>query len=804
MASRETEAASPFASLWSSPLPLWAAALLCGQGLAAARIALDPGDQGALAAGAALAALARRPWITIALALALAGYLQTAALLRPPADPQHVAALAGRRLDLRARVLEIQPREEGRIRLLLEARAARTAEEWRAAHGLALLTLAEPRRAWSVGALIEAPLLLRRPRNFGNPGEFDYEGYLARRGVHATAFLRDDAALVLVKPAAPGWIDAWRARVSRLLAELDSPAREIVAALILGEMGSLPERVRQQFAATGVSHVLSISGLHVAMVGGAAYAVLRWLLARSEWLLLRTRVPLWAAASSLAPVWLYAELAQAGVATWRALVMLAVLAAAVLAGRRADLFASLAAAAIVVALLWPGVALDVSFQLSFVAVAALALGLERYWRWWRVWQEARLLHLRGRGWRWLGWGLASLVANLSALAATTPLTALHFNQVAPLAVVANPLVVPLLGTVSVGLGLLGAAMALAAEPPARLCLELAGAAAALGASLCAWLARWPGAGLRVVTPTPLELLLLYAGMAALAAPRGPARRRVLALVALALALDLGWAMRERWFRRELRLTFLAVGQGDCTVIEFPGSAVMVVDGGGLRGFDSGARIAAPYLWRQRVARLDYLVLTHPQFDHYGGLASLAREFAPREFWHSGARSESASFAALRRAVSEAGARDVVLGAGASRQIGGCRVEVLWPPSRRALSVNDASLVLRIDCGAGASVLLPGDLEAAGERALLATGVDLRAAVLKVPHHGSGTSTTHDFLAAVAPRIGVISAGFENRFGFPDAGVLTRLRQAGVEVRRTDESGAVVLRWPDAPQPLHGR
>lgn len=785
------EGISPLHALGRGPLPLWALAYLGGQATAGVDAAGEIVPATALGGLGLLAFASRRWWLAVAILLAVAGHAQVAARLRPPSDTAHVAGLPPVRVALRARVLENAAREGGRRRLLLEAEAARRGGAWGEARGRVQLTLARPRRDWPPGALVEARLKLRRPRNFGNPGEFDYEGYLARRGVWATAFALDDADMRLLEEPRPGAIDAWRARVATRLQALDSPARELLAALILGEGAGVPRRLRQEFAAAGVSHVLAISGLHVAMVGGSAFAAIRWLLARSEWLLLQGRVPLLAAALSLLPVWLYAELARAGVATWRALAMLAVVVAAVLAGRRRDVFAGIAAAAIAVGTMWPGVALELSFQLSFSAVVAIVLAMDRFWRWWRRRAEARLYHLRGRRFRWLGWVLAGVAVNLAALAGTAPLTALHFNQVPLAAMVANPLVVPLTGTAAVALGLLGAVTLLAAEEPAHLLLRAAGAASAAGAGVASWAATLPGAGLRVVTPTPWEIALLYGALVALLVLGGRPRRLVLAAVLLLLLLDVAWALRQRWWRDDLRVTFLSVGQGDATVLELPGSAVMLVDGGGLHGLDTGERIVAPQLWQRRIARLDVVVLTHADFDHYGGLEYIVRHFRPREIWHAGGGSTAASFESLMRAIRVSDATEVLVRAGERREIGGCDVDVLWPHLVRGRRANDDSVVLRLQCP-GVSVLLPGDLEAGGEAALVAAGVALQSDVLKAGHHGSRTSSTRPFLAAVRPRAVVVSAGWENRYGLPHPRVLESLAATGAAVLRTDLDGAVVL------------
>lgn len=781
-----------FRSLGRSPLPTWAIALLAGQALAASGARTLDVWLSPVACGAALCLPARRWRSILTLLLLLVGASQVENRRAPPPEEDHVAAHANGAATLRAAIIERNERERGALRLVLDVEAMHDGDRWLAAHGLVQLTIAEPTRDWESGARVELTAWLKRPRNFGNPGEFDYEAFLARRGIFVTGFARDDREIVVVERPPPSWIDSWRRRVRDQLARLEPPAREILAALILGEMGALPERTRGEFAAAGVSHVLSISGLHVAMVAGAGFAAFRWLLARSRWLLLRTRVPLLAAAFSLVPVCLYAELAQAGVATWRSLVMLLLVVAAVLAQRDADLCVSLAAAALVAGAIWPGVLLDVSFQLSFVSVLALVLAMERYWRWWSAYSEARLFHLRGRRFRWLGLALASLAVNIAALVATAPLTAFHFNQVSPISLIANPLIVPLLGTAAVALGLAAALATSVSSTAAHAIFVVAGAFTDLGAWLTSIMAALPGAGLRVVTPSLLELTLFYAIAAVAILGRDRSRRWMLFALLIIAAVDLSIAARQRWFRTVPRVTFLSVGQGASAVIELPGSAVMVVDGGGLRGFDTGERLVAPYLWQRKIAAIDYLVLTHPDFDHYGGLGFLAANFSPREFWHSGATSESHSYAELLAAVRDSGAREVVVAAGESRRISHCGVDVLWPPSTGAgLGENDMSVVLRLDCG-GVSVLLPGDLEAAGEAGLLASGAALRSSVLAAGHHGSRTSSTAAFVDAVRPDMAVISAGYRNRFGFPDRGVERRLAESGAIVRRTDLDGAVVL------------
>jgi competence protein ComEC len=296
--------------------------------------------------------------------------------------------------------------------------------------------------------------------------------------------------------------------------------------------------------------------------------------------------------------------------------------------------------------------------------------------------------------------------------------------------------------------------------------------------------------------------LVLAGCAVLRALSPGTTRRWWVVAAAALALAAGsLAGRElvRRTRDDARITFLDVGQGDAAVVEGPGPFVAVIDGGGSYddSFDTGARVLEPFLRARGITRIDLVVLSHPHPDHLNGLFRVLARFPVAALWTSGDDGHNPRYGEL---MALARARGVPAPSPEVWQRGGLALRPLgpWVGQRIAappgMGVNDASLVLRLEF-AGRGVLFPGDVEADGEAELVANGaagLPLVSAVLKVPHHGSRTSSSAELLDAVRPGLAVISLGRQNRFHFPRPEVLRRYRERLVPVLRTDESGAVTI------------
>ncbi|MEP6961656.1 MAG: ComEC/Rec2 family competence protein [Acidobacteriota bacterium] len=689
---------------------------------------------------------------------------------------------------------------------------------------------------FTYGQRVEIEARFRAPHNFNNPGAFDYAAYLARQHIFWTALV-PSRGTARVLPGRCGstwraWIFALRTaalrRIDRLYPDNDY-ASGMLEAVLIGESTKLERVWTEDFRRSGTYHALVISGLHVSVLAGVLLLLLRFVPVSAT-----TALALTACAA-----WLYALVSGFSVPVARAAAGFTLYLIARLIFRRVRPLNLLAAIALVFLAWDPPQLYEASFQLSFLSIAAIAvLGapiLERTTQpLSRAAREITNLNLDphvGRAaqlrvelrlaaetvalWTPIPLRFASralaLMARVGFFAAELGMISLavqvglalpmaeYFHRISFTGLSANVLIVPLMNTV-VPVGFLALFtgwhwVAVFADALLRWSARIAAWHAALEP---AWRVPDPPvwlAGLLVVA-------LVGAGVVIRRTAASKGKRLLSFSVIIVLIAVIALIVRSPWppaiQPKTLELTAIDVGQGDSLLLIFPEGKTMLIDGGGRLEYgtikrrsnlDIGEDVVSSYLWTRGIRRIDILVATHAHQDHIGGLPALLENFQPTELW-TGANPPPRLVAEARSMgvrVSEKKAAEPFLYSGA-------QIEILSPTRDYIPTApgNNDSLVMRVSFGSRA-FLLTGDMEAPVERALLEANAVRPADVLKLGHHGSRTSTTQEFLDAVAPAIAVVSAGFENSFGHPHPDVLHRLEARHSTILRTDLEGLATVR-----------
>ncbi len=614
------------------------------------------------------------------------------------------------------------------------------------------------------GCLVRASLAVARgTAGAGDAVRVRGEASAAPRGIriaHAALSPDEGGSLLLRARAGAG------ERIDALFGA-DAP---MVRALLIADQRAIDPAVKDRFAAAGIIHMLSISGLHVAIIAAAV---------RLLFLALRLRSGA-ATAATLIVIALYLAVIGAPPPALRSGVMLGAAALTRQVQRPVSAWAVLALGA-AAPLVDPRTVTDLGYQLSVLGMASLIAGgiLAKKWC------------AKPGGWR----SAIATVALISTIAtfASAPLVAWYFGRVSLIAPLTNIAATPVVAVLQPTLFL-----ALVLSPWPAVARFVAGAAhpmlAAFGAIATAG-AAIPGASLHVA---PTLAAATLAGIAAIAmlvacASYFPERSLMAALTALAAAV---WCPDVLTPPRGMELHVIDVGQGDAVAVRTPRGRWILTDAGrAWPGGDAGRSTVVPYLRRYGGA-VALFVLTHPHADHAGGAATVMRALHPATYWDGAFAGTSDPYHASLLAADSARVPWHRAHPGDTLAVDGVVVRVLAPDSAWMTGLRDpnaASVVTLVEYG-GVRFLLTGDAEAGEEDRLVARyGDGLRAAVLKVAHHGSKTSSTPGFLAAVHPRLAIISVGAGNTYGHPSGETLANLTRAGAAVIRTDRAGTVVVR-----------
>ncbi len=643
------------------------------------------------------------------------------------------------------------------------------------------------------GQVWRGRVVLKRPHGSLNPHGFDYEAYLFERGIRATGSLRGKPELLSDRPYAGFGVAVQRIR-HHARAVLRPVLRDkrygpVLIALAMGDQASVDKGDWAIFNRTGITHLVSISGLHVTMLAALAGLSLLGIWKRSSWrgshLPERQPAQIAGAAAALVVAWLYCLLAGWGVPAQRTFFMLAIVGGAALLRLPMSGSRVLVLAAVGVTTLDPWAPLAPGFWLSFGAVGVLVLCGSGRWR-----NDGRQV---SEGWRaWLGRRLDTLREGGRAQAALTigllPLLAVLFQQISLVSPLANAFAIPLVSLIVTPLAL-GALLCCAIpglQPIGGLLAGLAHSVFALMMKALVFLAEAPFSSYALAAvPWPLLLMALVGAIWAMQ-PRGvPGRHMALLLLLPMLVFRPARPAEGAW-----RLTALDVGQGAAILLETAEGALLYDTGPKFSSdTDAGARVVWPYLRARGIRNLNDVIVSHADLDHAGGLVSILAEVPASRVRASYDLPDNLS----RHAVVPTFAFSRCQ-AGQQWKLGGVHLEFLHPQAgqiaMKPKDRNAASCVLRVS-GSHHSALLTGDIGSDQEK-LLAKTEALAADVVMAAHHGSRFSSGKEFARAVGASHVIAQAGYLNRYRHPHPEVIRRWERTGSVFHRTDRHGALTV------------
>lgn len=683
--------------------------------------------------------------------------------------PDDVSNFAGQAVQITGVIREeptikILPNGATQLRLIVDAEALKLNGAFKTVSGGVILTYYpkadEPLPTARIGDKVSASGNLKLLTNYNNPGQIDGVTRMKANGITARLSAGKQGISITEVDGGPWtsclrFVASIRQHYRESMAEVMSheDAAAIFAMLFGGYAGLNPELV-EEFTTTGIVHILSVSGSHMSMLAMATAWLCKPL---RRWRGVTFALGFFVIATYAILSGLLPQVMRS--ATMGVLIFFAKTLDAEAEGARL-----LTLTALAMLFNQPLLLYDVSFQLSFSSTAGLMYLAE---------------DLKTSMERLPKFFTEPASMTLAAQLASLPVVVWYFNQVSLSSVLANVFVLPLLEVVIVG-GLLGGL--LAAVVPIAGMIFFAGMALIFGAG--AELNRlFAGLPLSSIQVPSLEMGAGFFYYAALIL-----RRRIVLLPIVFLICWTGLSVLR--IGGDVEVSFVDVGQGDCAVVVTPHGRCLIFDTGGVREqmFDVGGRVVVPYLKHENIREVEKIFLTHVHEDHAGGAGAVIKKFPVGEVITAG---ESKSDYAATFGIAEDFLPPLRAGhAGEVFNVDGVQVEVLYAPS--VGSGNEVSNVYRVRYG-GVSFLITGDLVKEIEAQILREGVDVSSTVLKVGHHGSATSSSEDFLRAVAPRCAVISVGYGNSFGHPRAEVLERLESLPTKIYRTDRDGLIKFR-----------
>jgi competence protein ComEC len=755
-------------------------------------------------------------WLLLVPAVTV-GFVHALYQSQPPGSGDHIYNQIGERTEAVCYgVLQEMVTYDGTTsRLLFQAEAIRGKEDksFRKSSGLILYYL---RATLPENIHPGDHLLIRgdlyRPHSPRSPGAFNFAQMLARKHIWISGTINSPAFVshTFIKTQFLSRIryfpEQIRQHIGRLLdkAHLQPDTSAMYRAILLGDKSKLPLEILENFKESGAFHILAISGLHLAVICLLLFSFFRALISRLPCLLLYISANKAAVLLSMPPLLFYGLLAGMNTPIMRASIMASLVLLALLINRRKSPGSLIAAAALGMLIFDPLQLYTISFQLSFCAIWSILILFP--------WLQSLVSHpdqdTHSRTFRFASWAGAALLVSITAAFMTAPLALAYFHRISLVGPIANLFLEPLICLWSLPNGLLAIVSSLLSDPLSHFFLQLGSIGIQSAHALAAFFAQLPFSFVWLPSPpiwllicTYLLLLLIFA----------QSRTPPLPLVAvLSLAAACGyWQFQQRKSicDDELRVHYLDVGQGSCSLVEFSSGERVLIDGGGsLLGKTSvGERIIAPYLWSLGIRELDLVILTHPDSDHYNGLPFILTAFVPKLVWLSAPAEDNPHYQHFLDIIHQRNIPFTVPTAGNHLSFKGGEIECIANlniADERSISQRNGGIVIKAS-GTTLSALFPGDIEERHEQLLLGHDNSLQATFLLAAHHGSNTSNTRGFLNRVAPQAIFVSSGPSQSARFPGNELLVNGKELDIPIYTTAERGTMLLRGNNGHWQLTG-
>ncbi|MCX8022870.1 MAG: DNA internalization-related competence protein ComEC/Rec2 [Syntrophorhabdaceae bacterium] len=567
----------------------------------------------------------------------------------------------------------------------------------------------------------------------------------------------------------------WRNFLKKRIEGSGAKSPEIISAITIGDTTGLKEETRNLFLTTGTSHILSISGSHIGIITAFFFFLSKWLWGRYYIFRLNGNDKRYASLTTILFAFLFMLTAGADTPVVRATIMVVIFMLSIFFERGKSLLNTIALSGLVILLLFPHSLFTAKFQLTFVSVISITIFAERLSPFFKI---KNLL---------VKWVITTAAITLFAFLGTMPIVIYHFYGINPFSIIHNLFAIPLICIIALPLALIGIV-----APYGTYVLKIAGEVI----DISLWLLKHLNFGYiyPVIRPNLTEILLYFAFLFSIVY----IRRRPVAILLFGLIIPLSifhsYTVYKDRYNDNLCFHFIDVGPGEAMLVEAPSGVRLLIDGGGFYNldYDIGKSVLTPILLSKKILTIDYLINTHPHIDHIGGLPYIARYFNVKRFAAGGIYTEDQRFMGIIRDVEERGGRFLLLNRGDKIYLeGNTTIEVLNPVRGMFYSnLNNASVVMKLTYK-GVSFLLPGDIEKEVEEMLIDSKTPLKANILKIPHHGSRSSSSLPFLLNVRPDLAVLSTG-KGITGLPSREVIERYRVLSIPVLRTDKDGFISI------------